>query len=456
MDYFSNKTFDFNIEIKLLQSIFYNPKILEELENDVQINDFHDDRNREIYSLMLDVYKINKSLDIDIFMSYVKQKNKLNAIGNEEYIFDVIENTISSNSYEDYAERIKELSNIRKIVEMSEITIKNAVNGSQDSITLIDKIGNDIDKISSRKGINEILKLSDIAISYIDDLGNNSYSKKVVKTNYEDFDNMLQGGIHNSDLVILAARPGMGKTAFALNLALNVSKSKNVLVFTLEMGLDQLVERMISMITEVTLSKLRENTFSDIEFREILSSMDIIKNCKLNIANVHNVTIKDIKIMARKLKRNGQLDLIIIDYLQLIENAGNDANRVQQVSEISRSLKLLAKELDIPVIALSQLSRGVESRTDKRPMLSDLRESGSIEQDADIVMFLYREEYYAKAENTDTNSNTKGNVVELLIKKHRHGSQGTVYFKFIPECQKFNTATVNEIQAYTSMVKPSN
>lgn len=451
MDYLNNKTFDLNIEIKLLQCIFYNPKRLEEIENDVQINDFHDDRNREIYSLMHEVYRNNKSIDIDVFMSYVKQKNKLNAIGTEEYVFNIIENMISDNSFEDYTERIKELSNIRKIIEMSEITIKNASNGIQDSITLIDKIGNDIDKISSRKGINEILKFSDIAGNYIDDLGNHNMLKKVVKTNYEDFDNMLQGGIHNSDLIILAARPGMGKTAFALNLALNISKNKNVLVFTLEMGLDQLVERMISMITDVTLSKLRENTYTEIEYRDILSSMKIIQNCKLNIANVHNVTIKDIKIMARKLKRNNQLDIIIIDYLQLIENSGNDSNRVQQVSEISRSLKLLAKELDIPIIALSQLSRSVESRNEKRPMLSDLRESGSIEQDADIVMFLYREEYYSKVENTNTNS--KGNVVELLIKKHRHGSQGTVYFKFIPECQKFITATVSEIQEYTSVVK---
>ena len=252
-----------------------------------------------------------------------------------------------------------------------------------------------------------------------------------IPTGFVDLDRMTSG-LNNSDLIILAARPAMGKTAFALNLALNAAKEKkNVLIFSLEMPVQQLYQRLLAMESGISQNKLRNVYLEEDEWNKLTLATT-------SLSNLPHTNVLEIRSYARNMKTQGLLDLIVIDYLQLINGTGkgrgSDANRQQEISDISRALKGLARELDVPVIALSQLSRAVESRVDRRPMLSDLRESGAIEQDADIVAFLYREEYYIP----DTEN--KG-ITELIIGKHRNGATGTVKLNFLSEFTKFTSYT---------------
>jgi len=267
------------------------------------------------------------------------------------------------------------------------------------------------------------------------------------------------GGFHGSDLIILAARPAMGKTAFALNLALNVAKTgKHVLVYSLEMGNEQLFDRLLSIESKIKLSAIKDGTLKDSDYTDLGNGMGRLAELPLYISDSSSVNILEIKAVARRLKAEGKLDFMMIDYLQLINpTAGSKKSREQEISEISRSLKIIAKELNIPIITLSQLSRSVEQRTDKRPILSDLRESGAIEQDADMVMFLYREKYYNKDNNMEqSGDNSNSGIpnkyiqsqqqksdddelekVEVIIGKHRSGPTGTIILGFRPGYQQF-------------------
>ena len=278
-------------------------------------------------------------------------------------------------------------------------------------------------------GVEEIMRMERVSENRGKTLG--------IPTGFIDLDRMTSG-LNNSDLIILAARPAMGKTAFALNVALNAGKEKkNVLVFSLEMPVQQLYQRLLSIESGISQNKLKNAYLEDQDWEKLTIATGILSNSNIFVADLPHTNVLEIRSYARKMKSQNQLDLIIIDYLQLINGTGrggSEFNRQQEISDISRALKGLARELDVPVIALSQLSRAVESRVDKRPMLSDLRESGAIEQDADIVAFLYREEYYIP----DTEN--KG-ITELIIGKHRNGATGTVKLNFLSEFTKFTSYT---------------
>ena len=276
----------------------------------------------------------------------------------------------------------------------------------------------------------------------IDNVSRNRGKTLGIPTGFIDLDRMTSG-LNNSDLIILAARPAMGKTAFALNLALNAAKEKkNVLIFSLEMPVQQLFQRLLAMESGISQNKLRNVYIEEDEWNKLTVATTSLSNMKIYVADLPHTNVLEIRSYARNMKAQDKLDLIIIDYLQLINGTGkgrgSEASRQQEISDISRALKGLARELDVPVIALSQLSRAVESRVDRRPMLSDLRESGAIEQDADIVAFLYREEYYIP----DTEN--KG-ITELIIGKHRNGATGTIKLNFLSEFTKFTSYT-NEVK----------
>lgn len=445
LEYTDKKIYDLENEMKLLSTIFFDNNSIEEVITELTPNDFYDPRNKEIFKLLMELYKTEKIFDPELFLSFAKQKDKLNQIGREEYFSEVLSVEYTNVKIEDYIKWLKEFSIKRDLIKVSEEVISKTRKGHDMSSDIIDYLEGQINLVNNRKGINNVITLTTLVKNFTNSLNSNSLALETVSSGYSDFDNVALGGFHNSDLIILAARPGMGKTAFALNMVLNASKNKkNVLVFSLEMAAEQLLERLISMESQIPLSKIRSRNFTSSELSNLINAANNVSDLPIHIANVHKASILDIKIMARKLKRENMLDMIVIDYLQLIDtDINSNKNREQQVSEISRSLKILAKELNVPVLSLAQLSRGVESRTEKKPMLSDIRESGSIEQDADLVMFMYRENYYG-----DKESEASRRITEILIRKHRHGQQGVVYLEFYPEYQRFTNAKRETIDMY--------
>jgi len=325
---------------------------------------------------------------------------------------------------------------------------------------MLDKSEGMIFKIAESKQKKEIVKLSELVQSKVKRLDDGSEAKgKItgISSGFSRYDS-ITSGFHGSDLIILAARPAMGKTAFALNLAINVAKQgKGVLIYSLEMGNEQLFDRLVASESRVRLKGIKDGTLTSEELVTLGDGLGRLSEMPIYISDSASVTMLEIKANARRLKAEGKLDFMLIDYLQLISPLTNSRkSREQEISEISRSLKILAKELNIPIVTLSQLSRGVEQRVDKRPILSDLRESGAIEQDADMVMFLYRESYYNKDTATEVNNvnipekyvkkpqdlpktgeKQEMEKVELIIGKHRSGPTGTIELGFFPNYQQF-------------------
>lgn len=438
----SSNTYNYRLEEDLLSQLIFDISKYDEISSILKDKDFYDIKNRKIYSLLSQMILETevKDFNIELFNEYVIKRSGTSGVRISD-INRIYENSITASSIFEVANQLKELSMLREIEEMSIETIKRVKQAELKSDEIIDKIEQNVNLLNMRNGISQIISISDLAQSYLEKKQDTDL--EFLSTGYTQLDSILQGGFHKSDLIILAARPGMGKTSFALNLALNIaSNNKNVLVFSLEMANDQLVDRLIAAEAQYSLTNIRESKFiyQENEKNRILNALKKIETLPIFVADMPSVSINDIKAMARKKARENQLDVIIIDYLQLIESTINRNAREQEVAQISRSLKILAKELNIPIISLAQLSRNVEHRSDQRPTLSDIRESGAIEQDADLVMFLYRKEYY-------NNLQSDAEITEVLIKKHRHGQQGTAYLKYNLKWQKFlNTTEAEEAQ----------
>ena len=339
----------------------------------------------------------------------------------------------------EYAKIVKEKATLRRLGEVGTKIVELAYEGYEEVDNILDKAEGMIFKISENVDSKDLVSLKDVIAQEFVRLEKVYQNKGVatgISSGFSDFDQMTSG-FHPSDLIILAARPAMGKTAFALNLALNAAmkSKKGVLLFSLEMSSSQLLQRLLSIEAGIGLQKIRNGFLDPDDWGKLgLASMKL-SNSEINIADLPNVNVLEIRAIARRLKAAGKLDMIIIDYLQLIKgNSTRGDNRQQEISEISRALKGIARELDIPIIALSQLSRATEQRADRRPMLSDLRESGAIEQDADMVMFLYRDDYY----NED--SEDKG-LTEVIIGKQRNGPVGTIKLRFFHEYTRFENFT---------------
>ncbi len=400
----------------------------------LEATDFYTDIHQRIFSAMMDITDAGKPIDVMTLIARLQDTNQLNLVGGADYIIKLSDTAISATNSMYYIEMIKSRAHLRRLIETAQMIEEQGYDTSNSLDDIMDKAERDIlnvtrdrkatDFKSSRKVISEVMQ-------ELIKLRSSENHVTGIKTGYTDLDR-LTNGFQRGDLIILAARPAMGKTAFALNIALNASfyNPGAIAIFSLEMPAEQLMKRILSAKSSVESGKLRSGNIVDDEFNKLNEAANELMNSKLYIDDSSNIKVGEIFSKCRKLRSEHGLDLIVIDYLQLISGSGkgNGDNRQQEISEISRSLKQLAREMECPVIALSQLSRSVESRPDKHPMLSDLRESGAIEQDADIVVFLYREEYYNKdKDEQDKNATDK---TEVIFAKHRNGATGTVDLAF--------------------------
>lgn len=426
-------------EKSVLGGIFLKPDIFGDIVEILHPNDFYKNGHKLIYEAMRDIYNSGIGIDPIIVVNKLKKNEKFDELVGEQLLFDIISDVPTAANILEYAKIVKEKSTLRRLGEVGTKIVELAYEGYEEVDTILDKAEGMIFKISENVDSKDLVSLKDVIAQEFVRLEKVYQNKGVatgISSGFSDFDQMTSG-FHPSDLIILAARPAMGKTAFALNLALNAAmkSKKGVLLFSLEMSSSQLLQRLLSIEAGIGLQKIRNGFLDSDDWGKLgLASMKL-SNSEINIADLPNVNVLEIRAIARRLKAAGKLDMIIIDYLQLIKgNSTRGDNRQQEISEISRALKGIARELDIPIIALSQLSRATEQRADRRPMLSDLRESGAIEQDADMVMFLYRDDYY------NEESEDKG-LTEVIIGKQRNGPVGTIKLRFFHEYTKFENFT---------------
>ena len=442
MDFESLKKIPHSLEAEraLIGGIFYNQELFEEIKDIVTFEDFYKVEHSAIYEAMEKVYSDSKGIDAILIDEEIKKSNLKNKDEVLEVLSDILDEITSSYNLLEYANLIKEKSMLRRLGNVGAEITKLAYNDIRPAEDIIDVAESMVLNLSKKILKNSIIDMRTAGVDEImrmERVSDNRGKTLGIPTGFIDLDRMTSG-LNNSDLIILAARPAMGKTAFALNLALNAGKEKKkVLIFSLEMPAQQLYQRLLSIESGIPQNKLKNVYLEEEEWTKLTVATGNLAETDIYVADLPYTNVLEIRSYARKMKSQEKLDLIIIDYLQLINGTGrggSEFSRQQEISDISRSLKGLARELDVPVIALSQLSRAVESRVDKRPMLSDLRESGAIEQDADIVVFLYREEYYIpETEN-------KG-ITELIIGKHRNGATGTVKLNFLSEFTKFTNYT---------------
>lgn len=399
--------------------------------------DFYRDAHRIIYDAILEIVHANKTADFITVGEELDRRKRLDAVGGLAYITSLANESVSYN-VEEHAKIISEKAQLRRLIDAGNKIVGMTYAGEDEPTAILNKAEQMILDVSGQtQSESSFAPISEIVLSNLDKLNalqQHDGAITGVPTGFKDVDHIFNG-LQKSDLILVAARPAMGKTAFTLNIAQNVTMlyDKTVAFFSLEMGKEQLVGRILSSVAGVSSEKLRRANMDPADWEKVIAAADRMSKSKLFIDDTPGLTVQDMRSKLRRLKVEHGLDLVIVDYIQLMQgrNSGKGSeNRQQEVSEISRNLKLIAREFNVPLIALSQLSRSVESRPDKRPVLSDLRESGSLEQDADIVIFLYRDKYY------DENSE-KGDNAEVLIRKHRNGSVGTVELRFVGEFTQF-------------------
>ena len=456
----NSEPYSIEAEEALLGSVFINPNVMGDVVDIITAEDFYKSNYKLIFSEMINAYNSGKIIDVLLIIEALKKKELMDEVGDEEVIYDLTEVVPTAANAVNYAQIIKDKSVQRQLIAIGEKIVRMAARGYEETDAMLDKSESMIFKIAESKQKKEIVKLSELVQSKVKRLDDGSEAKgKItgISSGFSRYDS-ITSGFHGSDLIILAARPAMGKTAFALNLAINVARQgKGVLIYSLEMGNEQLFDRLVASESRVRLKGIKDGTLTSEELVTLGDGLGRLSEMPIYISDSASVTMLEIKANARRLKAEGKLDFMLIDYLQLISPSTNSRkSREQEISEISRSLKILAKELNIPIVTLSQLSRGVEQRVDKRPILSDLRESGAIEQDADMVMFLYRESYYNKDTATEVNNvdvpdkyvkksqdlpktgeKQEMEKVELIIGKHRSGPTGTIELGFFPNYQQF-------------------
>lgn len=422
-------------EQSLLGSILIDPQSINSVADLITADDFYEEAHRQIYLGIHELFLLNHEIDLVTLIDMLVRKGIYDKSGGEEYLKSICEAVPSALNVKDYAKIVKDKSLLRQLIAISE-EVRSMAYSEQDSVeNIIDSAERKIFSVAQgrdTKGFKHIREVLVDVHGHLKDLQDRPDEVQGTKTGFSGVDNVL-AGMGNSDLILVGARPGMGKTSFCLNIGTNVAiaTKKTVCMFSLEMSAEQLVSRVLSSEAMVDSHVLRTGRLQNDDWDKIAAASSKLAGADILIDDTTGVTVTAMKAKLRRVKNLG---LIIIDYLQLLQGDKHTDNRVQEVSEISRSLKIMAKELNVPVICCTQLSRGPESRTDKKPMLSDLRDSGAIEQDADVVMFLYRDEYY----KTDANSQ-EASVAEVIIQKNRHGSTGTVEMGWIGKYTKFMT-----------------
>ena len=440
-----------NIEAEeaILGAILVNPSCMNKIVEHLKPESFYKPAHRYIYEAMLQLYNSgeDKTIDIVSVSDFLNVNQKLELVGGRAYVNDLSYNTITTANVEYYVKIVQEKAIKRSLINAgSEIVSAGYdVNPVEESLDQAEKL---IFDIASQKDSKSVISIKDIVGNVYEKIQEREKNKGQltgVDTGFYEL-NTYTNGLQKSDLIILAARPAMGKTAFALNIAQNAALRAKVpvAIFSLEMSKDQLAQRLMCSEAEVDTQRLRTGNVQAKDWDKLAKAMADLYDSKIYIDDTAGCTITDLRAKCRRLAMaEKNLGLIVIDYLQLIEGTGRE-DRMQQISSISRGLKILAKELNIPILALSQLSRAVEGRNDKRPMLSDLRESGSIEQDADIVMFIYRDEYYKNANEDEDDAEKAANKgeAEIIIAKHRNGPVGTVKLLFQGSITKFKNPVV--------------
>ena len=424
-------------EQAVLGAMLIKKEAIAEVSQLLRPEDFYRDAHKIIYEAMLTLFNRNEPADIVTVTNYLNNESKLDKVGGIAFVTALANVVPTAANVIYHANIVREKADLRHLINTATDIAGMAYEAADDVADVIDKSEKMIMEVANRQNVSAFTPMKDIVIETFDKI-NLLYESKGgltgIPSGFRDLD-ALTSGLQASDLILVAARPSMGKTAFTLNIAANVAlkSKKTVAFFSLEMSKQQLVQRMLCSEGGIDSQKLKNGDLSNEDWDKLVRTADRVSSAPLYIDDTAGITVMELRSKARRLKAEQGLDLIIIDYLQLMQGRGRGGsdNRQQEISEISRSLKAVARELNVPVIALSQLSRSVESRQIKRPMLSDLRESGSLEQDADIVMCLYREDYY----DPET---TNKNITEVIVAKHRNGPVDTIRMFFTKQFTRFN------------------
>ena len=432
-------------EQAVLGSILIKPEVFEAVAGSLKAEDFYLEEHKHIFSAMRDMFLQSRQIDPITLVNALIAAGTHDENSGISYIRSLAGVVPSAANVRDYAKIVSDKAILRRLIATCEEILNTAYAAEGDVEHIVDAAEQAVFEIAQKRDTKEFRHIRDLMPLVYQDLEKRAEGKSEMdgaKTGFSDLDHVLVQ-LGKGDMVLVGARPGMGKTSFAMNLGTNFAKAsgKAVCVFSLEMPAEQIVTRLLSSEAMVDSYSLRSGELKTDDWEKLAEAAAMLSGCDLLIDDTTNITVTDMKAKLRRVKNLG---MVIIDYLQLMQSGKNIDNRVQEVGEISRNLKIMAKELGVPVICCAQLSRGPESRTDKKPMLSDLRDSGSIEQDADIVMFLYRDEYYKVSES---DGNTTGDTTaEIIVAKNRHGSTANVKMGWIGQFTKFRTLAPNEVE----------
>lgn len=425
-------------EKSLIGAILIDEDVISDVSEIVHSKDFYDKRHSLIFGAMIRLYEKHKPVDLLTLTDELKKKDQLESVGGSAYLTELTNYVPTAAHSSAYAELVAQKAVRRRLIKTSADIAELGYDEETTTQELLEQAESKLFSVSDQSLKQDLISIESIlteSFDRLEELHRNKGSIRGIKTGYRDLDNMT-AGLQRSDLIILAARPAMGKTTLVTNLAYNVATISKlpVLFFSLEMSKEQLVDRMLADASGIDAWNIRTGNLSDDDFSKLSDAMGEMAEASIFIDDTPGLSVLEMRTKARRAAHEQPLGLIIVDYLQLMQssNKSSDGNRVQEVSEISRGLKLIARELNVPLIALSQLSRSVESRTPQIPQLADLRESGSIEQDADIVTFIYREAYY----NPETD---RTNITDLIIAKHRNGPTGKIELYFHPERLRFTS-----------------
>ncbi len=438
-------------EQSVLGAIIIDPQLMGETQGVLLPESFYRGAHQHIFRAMMHLFEENSEIDVVTLMDQLTSEGTLSEAGGPQYLAELASNVPTTRNIEYYREIVYKLAAKRNLIRVADQIAKDGYDSELDLDDILSDAERKILELASTReseGFKDIRDVLGQVYENAEELDQNSGQTPGIPTGYRDLDQMT-AGFNRNDLIILAARPSVGKTAFALNIAQKVATHESnytVGIFSLEMGADQLATRMICSSGNVDSNRLRTGTMTEEDWNRFTVAVGKLSKTKIFIDDTPGIRITDLRSKCRRLKQEHGLDMIVIDYLQLIMGSGSrmSDNRQQEVSEISRTLKAIARELECPVIALSQLSRGVEQRQDKRPMMSDIRESGSIEQDADIVAFLYRDDYYNREDGEEDDdggmepvTNDDNGEIEVIIAKQRNGPTGTVKLHFMKQYNKF-------------------
>lgn len=446
-----------NIEAEraVLGAVFFNADALTDAMEYIEASDFYRRAHQLIFQAMVDLNDVGEAIDVLTIQNKLAEKNQVEDVGGLDYLMELVDSVPTAANAGYYAKIVKDKAVGRRLIAVASDIIGMAQEQNDDMPSILDQAEKkvmDVAENTNRAGFKKVASVLDEALNEVYRLSTQQEDITGLATGYDALDKMT-AGLQKDNLIIIGARPAVGKTAFVLNIAQNIaiSTDKAVAIFSLEMGAESLVNRMLCAEGSIRANNLRTGQLTDEEWDNLTMASGVLSRTNIYIDDTPGIKVAEIRAKCRRLaKETGNLGLVVIDYLQLIEGSGRES-RQQEVSEISRQLKKLAKELSVPVIALSQLSRGLEQRQDKRPVLSDIRESGAIEQDADIVAFLYRDDYYEREGSNDEDTKAPADEgandageIEVIIEKNRAGARGTVKLLFLKAYNKFVNITYQQ------------